>query len=307
MRLTTDRIHLLTGYGLTEYQARAYLALLENPMASAGNLARLSHVPRNRLYGVLEDLQSLGLVEIHLGEKRRYIARPFSTYLDKRVSMLKEQITEIETRRAYIDAVLQPMEPEDQVAPDVGTTRVIRGRRAINEEIEKLLLRAAERVVLVLTAPSAIRLESHLVTLAAKAHQTGGGPAVEIYLPRESFGNGTSERLERLFPGGTRPLQRARQGVLVLVDAKELLHVHPIPDDGKINSGNDFALYTTNRALLSDADETRAMIAASAVGQPGADPDAPVGLPLPVRAEPAGDAAANGHGAPERPVKIRFG
>ena len=40
MRLTVDRLNLLLEYGLSEYQGRVYLALLEFPSLPAGALAK---------------------------------------------------------------------------------------------------------------------------------------------------------------------------------------------------------------------------------------------------------------------------
>ena len=89
MRLTTDRLSLLLEYGLSEYQARVYLALLEFPSLPAGALAKAAQIPRNRLYEVLEELQGMGLVEIILGETRSYRAHPLTVYLS--LNYLSEQ------------------------------------------------------------------------------------------------------------------------------------------------------------------------------------------------------------------------
>src|ERR1051326_4115088 len=108
MRLTTDRLSLLLEYGLSEYQARVYLALLEFPSLPAGALAKAAQIPRNRLYEVLEELQGMGLVEIILGETRSYRAHPLTVYLDRSVADLKERMDRIEAQKGYLGAAFQP-------------------------------------------------------------------------------------------------------------------------------------------------------------------------------------------------------
>jgi sugar-specific transcriptional regulator TrmB len=64
----------LTDFGLTEYEARVYLALLERPGARAATLARQAQVPRTRVYDVLKGLLRRGFVSRNSG--KRLIYRP---------------------------------------------------------------------------------------------------------------------------------------------------------------------------------------------------------------------------------------
>ena len=55
-------VEVLVGLGLSGRQARVYLALLKKGDARAQPLARLARVPRQEVYGLLLELQQLGLV-----------------------------------------------------------------------------------------------------------------------------------------------------------------------------------------------------------------------------------------------------
>jgi sugar-specific transcriptional regulator TrmB len=60
-------VELLKKIGLTEYEAKAYNALLSDNINSAAKLAEKSNVPRTRIYEVLESLANKGWVKIYSG------------------------------------------------------------------------------------------------------------------------------------------------------------------------------------------------------------------------------------------------
>jgi len=59
-----ERLKKLEDFGLTEYQARVYLALLEFDVATAGQIPSASKVPRTKIYGIMRQLHDKGLVQI---------------------------------------------------------------------------------------------------------------------------------------------------------------------------------------------------------------------------------------------------
>ncbi|MFN3265897.1 MAG: TrmB family transcriptional regulator [Deinococcales bacterium] len=75
--------HYLQALGLTEYEARAYTALLSLGCAQPAKIARFSHIPRPKVYETLERLEARGLatrtqvspLEYAPLSAREYIAR----------------------------------------------------------------------------------------------------------------------------------------------------------------------------------------------------------------------------------------
>lgn len=81
-RLCTNGVSLegasvLVGLGLSERQARVYLALLKAGSAKARVVAGLAGVPRQEAYGLLSELQQLGLARQNLTVPVSYSATPF--------------------------------------------------------------------------------------------------------------------------------------------------------------------------------------------------------------------------------------
>lgn len=249
MRLTVDRIGVLLEHGLSEYQARVYLALLEFPALNAGALAKASQIPRNRLYEVLEELQALGLVEIILDETRKYRALPLSAYLDRNVNELRDRITRIEAQKDYLGVAFQPPALGQSEDLEAGTTRVLLTRRAVAREIDRLVESAKRSLFLVGSVGGWERLARHV----EKAPGALAAPGmVEIYLPRAAAHTGGAERMTDTWVRAVRWLDAPLRSIVVAADAREMLIVHPIPDDDRLRVGRDFSILTDNPAFVHD-------------------------------------------------------
>lgn len=66
-------------FSLNVYETKVWLALIGKGIASAGEVAELSGVPRSRTYDVLESLEKQGFAIAKIGKPVKYIAvKPFS-------------------------------------------------------------------------------------------------------------------------------------------------------------------------------------------------------------------------------------
>jgi len=61
-------------FGLNIYETKVWLALLSKGIASAGEVADLSGVPRSRTYDVIESLEKAGFAIVKIGKPVKYIA-----------------------------------------------------------------------------------------------------------------------------------------------------------------------------------------------------------------------------------------
>jgi sugar-specific transcriptional regulator TrmB len=80
---------VLVRLGLSSRQARVYLALLKLGNARARIIAALAGVPRQEVYGLLLELQQMGIVRQNLSTPVSYTALPFS----ETIKFLLEQKT----------------------------------------------------------------------------------------------------------------------------------------------------------------------------------------------------------------------
>ncbi len=60
--------------GLNSYQTKVYLALMERESLSVSEIAKISRVPRARIYDTLDSLMLIGLASLRPGKQKRYSA-----------------------------------------------------------------------------------------------------------------------------------------------------------------------------------------------------------------------------------------
>ena len=77
-------------FGLNIYETKVWLALLGKGVASAGEIAEISGVPRSRTYDVLESLEKRVFTISKLGKPAKYIAVKPGIILEKMKTNNKE-------------------------------------------------------------------------------------------------------------------------------------------------------------------------------------------------------------------------
>lgn len=109
----------LRDLGLSEYEARAYRALLRNSPATAKELSRTSDVPMGRIYDVLNNLEQRGLVRSQAASRpKKYVAvepeAALSKLLDSKRGELREKEQQYEETVAALEGELDAAEPVDE-------------------------------------------------------------------------------------------------------------------------------------------------------------------------------------------------
>ncbi len=168
-----ERIRLLEAFGLTRYEARAYLALLELGEAGASAVSRKSGISRGRVYPVLEGLHSKGLAEILPGAPQAYRAVELKRLLDRQAQEARAKADELE-RTWQAVASLFPVRPETK-APAGGAYRVYSGRRAVLGKIREMLAEANREVVCLAPEISLVQLDLTLGALLDERVSKGVG------------------------------------------------------------------------------------------------------------------------------------
>ena len=131
----------LEALGLTEYEARCFVALSELPHGTAREIGQVADIPRSRVYETMERLQDRGLVELHEAEPRAYQGVTVDTAMD----LLRSEYD------SYFDTVeqsLRQLEPSykksEQAVWALNTHEQVTGRAV------DILDDAEEEVVLIL-------------------------------------------------------------------------------------------------------------------------------------------------------------
>lgn len=249
MPITEDRVARLREFGLSEYAARAYLALLDLGVSEASEISKLTKVPTSKIYHVLEQLHEKGLVEILPEFPKKYAPVAFVEFLEK-------------VRREHADAVSQIERERDDLSTlfsvvgnveigDRGNFTVVRGRRNVLEKTSEIIDEAKESILVVGTAGTAERDLHHREEIRrARAR----GVAVRYLLPLGDEGVETFRGLSALVEIRDRDVGGAPRGVgvgIVVADGRQAFIVNYLPDDASVYSGKDVGIFTDHAAIVA--------------------------------------------------------
>ncbi|WP_226481053.1 TrmB family transcriptional regulator [Natrinema amylolyticum] len=82
-----EAIAALEELGLTEYEARCFVALTQLPHGTAKDVGQVADIPRSRVYETMDRLRERGLVEVHDAEPRMYQ----SVSIDTAIQILRRE------------------------------------------------------------------------------------------------------------------------------------------------------------------------------------------------------------------------
>lgn len=242
--MNPERLKRLMAFGLTEYEARAYSALLELEVATAGKLAELARVPRTKIYGALEGLSEKRLVKLVPERPMRYVALPFAEYLDRLHGELSGRAGEIEAAR---DALVQEFTPRGNLRMEEdGAFVVLRGRSNVTSKLFDLITRSRRDFVLLATEASSRRVDYHMAMVRDRAEQ---GVRFRLLCP---VGPRNAELLGQFGRHGeVRRASEETPGCAVAMrDDEEAVIMHFLPDDDHHFQGSDVALWTDDKAIV---------------------------------------------------------
>ena len=241
MSADAERRHqILRRLGLSEYAARAYVALLELGPAEARDVSRLAKVPVAKVYSTLDQLANRGFCTILPETPKRYAPEPM-----QRVMQRIEQGHLDEAARAREQAAeyarLFPVAPKDH-AGDRGSATILRGRRASLDKIRQLTDNAQD--VLALASDRLIAREAR--TLASDTRTKHRLLVVEDAqgTPLEALPDGIDVR--------TIPNRRAAPHAVSIrvYDDTAVLLAHHVPDDTSAHNGHDVSVVILEQAIV---------------------------------------------------------
>lgn len=239
-----ERLNKLKEFGLTDYQARAYLALLELNIASANKIPAVSRVPRTKIYGIMRQLHDKGLVQIIPETPLKYKAVPFNRFLKRRVSQLKEEADEL---NQSIEPLSEIFKVESHVPDEQGKFEMFYGRRNVRNKLRDMYSNAKKNVISIGNEHSPGRIIRTSISIIEDIAKSG--VKIEYGFPVNKQNISKIERLAE--HSEVRNLDRKPSMHFIIVDNKECLLVHRIPDDEDPIRGEDIAIWSNDNAIVS--------------------------------------------------------
>ena len=145
-------------FGLNIYETKVWLALLSKGIASAGEIADMSGVPRSRTYDVLESLEKQGFAMQKIGKPVKYFAVKPTSVIEKLKKRALDDMNEridtlanIKGTQEYQELeLLHSSQTELIKKQDLSTT--IRGRTNVNNQISDVIISAKKELSICATA-----------------------------------------------------------------------------------------------------------------------------------------------------------
>ncbi|HLG24768.1 MAG TPA: helix-turn-helix domain-containing protein [Candidatus Nanoarchaeia archaeon] len=145
-------MELKQHFRLNIYEVKIWTALLSRGIASAGELADISGVPRSRCYDVLETLEKKGFIIMKIGKPIKYLAVQPQVILERVKHNIKSEADEIASQIENIKETEEFKELELLHTTGVqhvdidSISKSIVGRTAINRFIKDMVLSAGQKV-----------------------------------------------------------------------------------------------------------------------------------------------------------------
>ncbi|MFL6161010.1 MAG: TrmB family transcriptional regulator [Jatrophihabitantaceae bacterium] len=100
-------VHGLVELGMTRYEAKAYLTLIQRESFAASELATEAGIPRQRIYDVLNSLVSRGLARDWSGPVTRYAATDPQAAVERLVGVQRQALAGLESKSAELADTLR--------------------------------------------------------------------------------------------------------------------------------------------------------------------------------------------------------
>lgn len=244
MTVNPPRIQRLQEHGLTEYEARAYLALLELENSEASPIADLARVPRTKIYQALDGLESKKLLAVIPDRPKRYQVQPIAAYIESLEAQYRARADDLTGAK---ETLVEEFSPKGRVQMErSGGFVVLKGRANIMSKLCELMGRAEADFALATSAMGAHRLAYHHDLLEAAAER---GAKVRVLSPATAE---NEEAMATLAPRAELRHALVDLGAVTLsfVDDREVMLIHHVPDDRHYFQGADVALWSDDPAIV---------------------------------------------------------
>jgi sugar-specific transcriptional regulator TrmB len=165
----------LTALGLTGYEARAYLALINRHRYTAAQLSRESGVPRQRIYDVLSGLTERGLVRALPGQVARYTAVDPASAIERLMADHRATFSRLEQTTARLVEELVPAwsQGRDETDP-LDYVEVLRDREILSERIADIQAEAKQEILAMAKLPYLTSDDSAGLATVRRLVEAGG-------------------------------------------------------------------------------------------------------------------------------------
>lgn len=156
-----EKLHrAFEALGLTPYQAKVQVALLQAGPANCLDLARIAGIPRTSIYQILDELDAKGVASRLPGNGPAiWTSAGRGEVLDRLVALEEERLTELKARSQRVGEMLDQLLPDRQVA-SLPYVHVIHEPSRVKPLYEQLLTQTEQELLVFNRPPYALTIGS---------------------------------------------------------------------------------------------------------------------------------------------------
>lgn len=230
MQTDDRRAAELEELGLTNYEARVYLALIRRDVFTAAEVAREARVPRQRVYDVLDGLTRRQLAVLHPGRVAGYSAVAPETAMDRLVEQQRRSLARLERLSGDLARELLPTWTSGRSHTDpLDYVEVLRDPEEIGTRFARIQ-QQAERELLSFSKPPWVNAGENVAGLEAAARLHASGRAVRSIYTSDTLDDPVMLEEIRAFVSAGEEIRVADDLPLKLVIADGALVLCDMPD-----------------------------------------------------------------------------
>ncbi|MCK5593841.1 MAG: hypothetical protein KAI18_01220 [Candidatus Aenigmarchaeota archaeon] len=147
-QIPNELLDQLKDFGFTNYEAKAYITLVDQGILSAPEIAKKSGLPKSRIYDTLKMLQTKRMIEEFPGTPRKFKARNPSFVIDDLVQKKEKHFKNQKSNAINLKTRLNTMinNTEKTYLSNESILWTVNGRRGFHEKFAEMGARATEEV-----------------------------------------------------------------------------------------------------------------------------------------------------------------
>jgi len=143
---------ILKSFGLTEYEARAYLNLLKLGTSTAEQLSEVGNIPLPRVYDTITELQKKGFVLVNKSRPKKFRAispdKSLSNFIEFRKKSYEEELREFKGKVISLIKTLSDIQPVKMIDDKKKGIWSIEKRKNVQKILEEQETNAADEILI---------------------------------------------------------------------------------------------------------------------------------------------------------------
>lgn len=251
-KIVSDEIlkKLRSAFNLNIYEVKVWVSLLSKGVATAGELADMSNVPRSRSYDVLESLEKKGFIIMKLGRPIKYLAVKPEEIVKRVKKSLQDQVDSeikmvdsIQGTDVFTELNLLFKNGIDNVDPST-IAGSFKGRHNMYDHLSQLLSNAEKEVVIVTTTDGFVRKLENLGHSLKKLKSKN--VSIKIAAP---LSTPKSKDIANEFKDVCKIKDLNMNSRFVIIDGKELMFM--VNNDKELHQNEDVGIWVSTPFFAS--------------------------------------------------------